>query len=609
MSDEVPDSKDENKIKKELVKSWTNVKRKSYLKLKTFFTSKPKEKEYSYLKQFGILLVLLFIALTSLYLNRAVSYNKYERVKFSSAGSTLYANLFNPSKSLDFQEKRPLIIYCHGIGSKRDFDLRIPIEFTKRGFFVVALDYQGHGESGGSINKIDEITNIPALAQDCSKLLDKLETLPFYSEVNSSQIGLIGHSLGGMVVLMNQALDSRFNITVAWAPLVDFEPPRFGFKENEQLSKFIPKNLINETNTHNLLIIMHTKDEALDFNDNALKAQQLTNCTVFSITEPLFGGGHQLFSNRVLIKSINWFEQHFFNSETINGSINITFLWNYVFIFASLIILILFLLLLITLTSSYFTKEKLTENQYKAGIKTQFSKSEKRKKFFLLILFSVIFIVNWQIFAAIYGMVGILYASILFCLSFIGIKIVIHVITHRRRKSELPSDKFILKAFIKREVRFKHIIFALISAFYFIGIYLIFSYSYPFAFVWPSGFSEFALSLFIFPVYLSLEILFRKVLYPQLNFLKLEKSKTKIILLFALIIFINLMYLTMNISYLPSVIFTYLIFLIVIILNTLIYEKTKGFSFVLIVSFDILQLFMATVISNVIGAGAVFRWF
>ncbi|KKM63883.1 hypothetical protein LCGC14_1507000 [marine sediment metagenome] len=365
MRDEVSDSKEEKKIKKKIAKGWTNLKEKSFQKLKAFFTSKLTEKEYPYLKQFEILLILLFIALTALYINRSVSYNKYERVQFQSAGSTLYANLYYPSKSLEFQEKRPLIIYAHGIGSKRDFDLRVPIEFKKRGFLVVALDYQGHGESGDTINKIDETTNIPAIAQDCSKLLDKLESLSFYSEVNTSQIGLIGHSLGGMVVLMNQALDSRFNITVAWAPLVNFEPPRFGFKENEQLSKYIPVNLINETNTNNLLIIMHTRDEALDFDENALKAQQLTNCTVFPITEPLFGGGHQLYSNRVLIKSINWFEQHFFSSKTINGSISISYLWNYVFIFASLIILIFFILLLITFTSSYFTKEKLTENQYK----------------------------------------------------------------------------------------------------------------------------------------------------------------------------------------------------------------------------------------------------
>ena len=43
-----------------------------------------------------------------------------------------------------------------GVNYIREPDLRIPIEFTKRGFYVVALDYQGHGESGGSLTNIDE---------------------------------------------------------------------------------------------------------------------------------------------------------------------------------------------------------------------------------------------------------------------------------------------------------------------------------------------------------------------------------------------------------------------------------------------------------------------
>ena len=601
MNDESPDLKD--KIKKDLSNGWEKVKKKGYLKARTFFTHKPKKSEHSYLKQFGILLVLLFIVLTALYINRSESYSKYERVMFKSSGSTLYANLYYPSKSLEFQEKLPLIIYTHGIGSKRDFDLRIPIEFTKRGFIVVALDYQGHGESGGNINKIDETTNIPALAQDCSKLLDKLETLPFYTEVNTSQIGLIGHSLGGMVALMNQALDSRFNITVAWAPLVNFEPPLYGFKENAHLSKYIPVNLLNETNTHNLLIIMHTIDGILDFNESALKAQQLTNCTVIPITEPLIGGGHQLFSNTVLIESINWFEQHFFNSETINGNITITFMWNYFLIILTLIILITFILLLTIFTSGYFTKDILTENQKELKEEVLFNKLEKRKKIFLLLLFSGIFIANWLVFAKVFGMVGILYASILFSCSFIIIKIIIHVIKHRKHKSELPSDKFRLKHFIKREFKLKYILFALISAFYFMGIYILFSYSYPFAFVWPSNISQFIISGFLFPVYLSIEILFRKVLYPQLNYLKSESSKTNVILLFAFIIFLILSYTTIGISYLPSVIFTYIMFLIVSVLNTFIYERTKGFSFVLLTSFDLLQLFLAAAISNLIGVG------
>ncbi len=88
----------------------------------------------------------MVFTLIALDFNKSQSYNKYERVQFYSAGSKLYANLYYPDKSLSFQEKRPLIIYCHGIGSQRDFDLKIPIEFSKRGFYVVALDYHGHGK-------------------------------------------------------------------------------------------------------------------------------------------------------------------------------------------------------------------------------------------------------------------------------------------------------------------------------------------------------------------------------------------------------------------------------------------------------------------------------
>ncbi|GAJ12016.1 unnamed protein product, partial [marine sediment metagenome] len=242
-------------------------------------------------------------------------------------------------------------------GSQRDFDLRIPIELSKRGFYVAALDYQGHGESGGNIVNIDPITNKPALAQDCSKLLDRLETLPFYSNVNTSQIGLIGHSLGGFVVLMNQALDPRFNVTVAWAPLVNFDPQIIpiipsGFDE------YIPVNLLNSTNTNNLLIIMHVDDEVIAFEDQALVAQNLTGCAVLPINGPLIGGGHQLFSDVVIIESIKWFEDYFFNDETINGPINITFLVNYIIIFITLILLILIILTLIIYTSKFFPYKK-----------------------------------------------------------------------------------------------------------------------------------------------------------------------------------------------------------------------------------------------------------
>ncbi len=319
-------------------------------------------KDHADLRKILVFILVLIFTLSFLHFNKSMSYEKYERIQFDSSGATLYANLYHPSKVLDFQGKRPLLIYCHGIGSKRDFDLRFPIELTKRGFYVAALDYQGHGESGGNINNIDPSNGIPALAQDCSKLLDKLETLRFYSNLNLSQIGLIGHSLGGMVVLMNQALDSRFKVIVALAPLIDFNPPKYGFNEDFNVD-YIPVNLLNEQNTKNLLIIHHKNDEVLDFSQNALKAQELTKCSVIPISGFLLGGAHQLFSNEVLIKSINWFELHFFGSALINGPIVITFYLNYVLIIINIILIFTMLISLISVSSRiFFRKKNDTEN-------------------------------------------------------------------------------------------------------------------------------------------------------------------------------------------------------------------------------------------------------
>ncbi|MFW9896673.1 MAG: hypothetical protein ACFFD7_12780, partial [Candidatus Thorarchaeota archaeon] len=149
MNQESSEPKNNKDFKRNLSQKWKGITNKSKPKVDAFFKHQITKEEHPYLKKFSILLILLIVSLSLLSYNRSISYNKYERIQFNSAGSALYANLFFPAKSLSFQEKKPLIIYCHGIGSQRDFDIRIPTEFTKRGFYVAALDYQGHGESGG----------------------------------------------------------------------------------------------------------------------------------------------------------------------------------------------------------------------------------------------------------------------------------------------------------------------------------------------------------------------------------------------------------------------------------------------------------------------------
>jgi hypothetical protein len=562
-------------------------------------------------KRIIILIVLLVISLSYLVYDRSISYSRYERVEFQSAGATLYANLYYPSKDLGFQEQRPLVIYCHGIGSQRDFDLRIPIELSKRGFYVAALDYQGHGESGGNIINIDPVSNRPALAQDCSKLLDKLETMPFYSDVNTTQIGLIGHSLGGFVSLMNQALDPRFNVTVAWAPLVNFDPQIIPVIPVEY-DEYIPVNLLNSTNTNNLLIIMHVDDEVLAFEDQALVAQNLTGCEVIPITEPLIGGGHQLFSNTVIIESIKWFENYFFKSESINGPINITFLVNYAIIFITMIVLILIVLSLIIYTSKFFPYKKEVLEKPMPEITGTISKIKDRairiRKILQIIVYTTLFLLNWEIFERALGLIGIFFASLNITAVYFIVKFVIY---YRKLKKQMV--KFDLKQIIillKSEFQLKYIFYALICNGYFIGLYLIFSFFYPFAFMWPSNFFGTLLAaVVVFPIYFSLELLFRKVIYPMLNFVKNERRKSFWIILIAIYIQINLIALTWSWAFFPSVIFMYLIFLYATIQNTLIYEKTQRFNTVILSSFVIIQLFFAAVISNAIGIGSALHLF
>ena len=570
------------------------------------------KEDVQFFKKIIILIILLVISLSYLAYDKSISYSSYERIEFQSSGATLYANLYHPSKNLEFQEQRPLIIYCHGIGSQRDFDLRIPIEFSKRGFYLVALDYQGHGESGGNIINIDPTINIPALAQDCSKLLDKLETLPFYSNVNTSQIGLIGHSLGGMVVLMNQALDPRFNITVAWAPLVNFDPQQLGIVNTDNYDPYIPVNLLNKTNTNNLLIIMHVDDEALDFTSQALVAQNLTDCTVIPISGFLLGGGHQLFSDIVLVETINWFENYFFKSETINGPINITFIVNYMVLLITLLLLVLIILYLISYTSKFLRvkediiqKNSVKNDKFISKVKV---KAKKIKHILKIILYTTIFLLNWEFFERVFGLAGIYLASLNISIIFFTVKLIYYLGDLKEKREKFDLNQF--KKLLKSEFQLKYVIYAILSNFYFIAIYLIFSFSYPFAFMWPSNlFNNFVAALVTFPIYFSLEILFRKVIYLQLNFLKTERKKSLWTIIIAIYILINLMALTSTWAFFPSVMFMYLVFLYVIIQNTLIYENTKSFSTVILSSFAIIQLFFAVIISNAIGIGAALHLF
>lgn len=563
---------------------------------------------------FMIISIFFFvISVSSLYGFRFESYLIYERIVFESSNATLYANLYHPINQLNFQQKAPLIIFAHGLGSQKDLDPRVPNEFTKRGFYVASIDYRGDGESGGHLLDINpntymNRTNVPSLAQDCSRLLDTLSHMSFFANINISQIGLVGHSLGGMVALMNGAFDDRFKVTVTWAGLINFSASFFGITDDHPFMKYIPVKIINETNPSNLLVIQSIYDTTVPFKDNALVAKNLTNCKLIEIKSHLFGGPHYLFSDEVISETIKWFELKFFNSETINGPIRLSYVTTYILIGLSFIGLFLTTLSIMKFSFKYFSIKDYSKRDKKVNNLNPTTKFPNIRNYIIVALCFIGFLTLWTLMLKFIGILSLLITPIIFLLIYFLYILIKYIIT-----AEVKGEKISvyielrLKDEIKSQFHKNVILYSLFSSGIFLLSYIIFSLAYPFAFFSPVNLLSYILTFEIYPFYLAMEIFYRKIIYPKLRSIKSATNKTLITSLMEIINIFILFYFSSPLFLISAMLVTYLIFLAVMVMNSIIYERTDKFSSVMISSFIIIQIFFGSVVSTILGFGSIVR--
>ncbi|MFX1456895.1 MAG: alpha/beta hydrolase family protein [Promethearchaeota archaeon] len=558
--------------------------------------------------------VLFFaISVCSLYVFRFESYIVYERVIFESSNATLYANLYHPVKHVNFQQKSPLIIFAHGLGSQKDLDPRVSIEFTKRGFYVASIDYRGDGESGGHLLDINPNTymnrkNVPSIGQDCSKLLDTLSHMKFFANINVSQIGLIGHSLGGMVALMNGVFDDRFKVTVTWAGLINFSASFFGITEDHPFMKYIPAKIINESNPSNLMVIQSIYDTIVPFEDNALVAKNLTNCKLTEIKSHLFGGPHYLFSDEVISETINWFELKFFNSVTINGPIRLSYFMNYVLIGLSFIGLFLTILSIMKYSFKYFSIKDYSKVVRNVTKPDPINRHQYIKNYFIVILCFIGFLTLWILMMKLIRIMSLLITPIIFLLIYFFYILIKYIITAEVKGEKISTYiELRLKDEIKSQFQKNVILYSLLCTSLFLLFYTVFSLGYPFAFFIPVNVLAYILTFEIYPFYLSMEIFYRKIIYPNLSFIKSATNKTIITSLMEMVNIFILFYFSGPLFLISAMLVTYLIFLAVMVINSIIYERTNKFSSVMISSFIIIQIFFGSVVSTILGFGSIVK--
>ncbi|WP_241385140.1 alpha/beta hydrolase [Rhodococcus sp. CH91] len=136
---------------------------------------------------------------------------------FRSGGETVHAWHFSPgSDALDVDGTAPVVVMAHGLGGTKDSGLAPFAEcFAAAGMHVLAFDYRGFGESGGTVRQRVDIDG------QISDYRAALEAARHLDGVDPRRTALWGASLSGGHVLTVAAGEREVAAVVSLTPITD----------------------------------------------------------------------------------------------------------------------------------------------------------------------------------------------------------------------------------------------------------------------------------------------------------------------------------------------------------------------------------------------------
>jgi pimeloyl-ACP methyl ester carboxylesterase len=136
--------------------------------------------------------------------------------------------------SVDRPEGFPLIVRAHGFSGFRGDSSDLTNHLASRGFVVASPDFplsNLNAPGGPTLLDLDEQVIDVGFLIDSLIALDTTDGDPFIGKLDTSRVGIIGHSLGGATVLgagyHPTLADSRVDAVVAMAPLACIFGPAF----------------------------------------------------------------------------------------------------------------------------------------------------------------------------------------------------------------------------------------------------------------------------------------------------------------------------------------------------------------------------------------------
>lgn len=142
----------------------------------------------------------------------------------------LLTDIFLP----DSPAPAPVLLYAHGFNGFKDwgnFDL-IAERFREAGFVCIKFNFSHNGTSP---EQPEDFVDLKAYSENNYSIeLDDLGAMidwatsaehPFAQQIDKSRVGLIGHSLGGGIVLLKAAEDARVKAVATWAAISKCQTP------------------------------------------------------------------------------------------------------------------------------------------------------------------------------------------------------------------------------------------------------------------------------------------------------------------------------------------------------------------------------------------------
>ncbi len=131
-------------------------------------------------------------------------------------------------------EQRPVVIYAHGFNGFKDwaqFDL-VAERFVAAGFTFVKFNFSHNGTTPANPEDFVDLdafgkNNYSKQLEDLEKIIDwvaKGEHM-FRDNIDAGEISLIGHSMGGGIVLLQASVDKRIHKIVTWASVSECKTP------------------------------------------------------------------------------------------------------------------------------------------------------------------------------------------------------------------------------------------------------------------------------------------------------------------------------------------------------------------------------------------------